>query len=92
MKSLQKEGLGFNPKKADVVSTAAEEQLWVTGALGKDTPEKLLRSLVYLLGVNLALRTGEHRKLRREMFQVSLVCILLFSKFLKGMFFILAGP
>ena len=31
----------------------------------------LLRTVIYLLGMNLSLRAGEHRKLRRIMFEVS---------------------
>jgi hypothetical protein len=70
MRFLQAQGLGFNPMKAEVITEVMEESLWQENLLGKDTPAKLLTTLVYLLGINLGLRAGEHRKLRREMFQV----------------------
>lgn len=70
MKKLQREGLGNNPTKVDVVTQVMEEDLWSGGQLGIDTPKKLLRTLVYTLGVNLGLRAGEHRQLRRGMFEV----------------------
>jgi hypothetical protein len=70
MKTLQSKGLGHNPRKAEVISPLMEEELWSGGYLGDQSSQHLLSTLVYLLGVNLALRSGEHRKLRREMFQV----------------------
>lgn len=71
MKELQAIGLGNNPKKVDVVSPLMEEELWSAGVLGDSSSRQLLRTLVYVLGLNLGLRTGEHRKLRRQMFEVS---------------------
>jgi hypothetical protein len=70
MKELQTLGLGFNPKKAEVISTLVEEELWRGGHLGVNSSQLLLRTVVYTLGLNLALRAGEHRRLRREMFEV----------------------
>lgn len=70
MRALQTIGLGHNPSKADVITREMEEALWAGGQLGEESPSLLLNSLVYLLGVNLGLRSGEHRKLRREMFEV----------------------
>lgn len=71
MKTLQAQGMGHNPRKADIVSLFMEEELWCSGLLGDSTPRILLRSLVFVLGVNLGLRSGEHRLLRRPMFQVA---------------------
>lgn len=77
MKSLQRQGLGNNPRKCDIITTFMEETLWAGGHLGTTSSKQLLRTLVYLLGVNLGLRTGEHRQLRLGMFQViHLHCIL----------------
>jgi len=50
-----------------------EDCLRASGLLGTTTPKRFLSTVVYLLGVNLGLRAGEHRKLRRSMFQVSLM-------------------
>lgn len=72
MKMRQAQGLGHNPRKADVVTPLMEETLWNNGLLGDSSPQLLLKTLVYCLGINLALRSGEHRALRREMFTVSL--------------------
>ncbi len=68
MRHLQSIGLGYAPKKPDVVTDVMEEVLWSQGILGKSPSTKLLKSLVYLLGVNLGLRAGEHRLLRKPMF------------------------
>lgn len=70
MRALQSVGLGNNPVQAEVVTLEMEEALWIEGHLGEDTAAKLLNTVVYLLGVHLGLRTGEHRLLRRSMFQV----------------------
>jgi hypothetical protein len=75
MRALQTIGLGHNPSQAEVVSMAMEEALWIGGQLGQEPPSRMLNTLVYLLGVNLGLRSGEHRKLRRNMFQV-MACLL----------------
>lgn len=72
MRFLQSNGLGFNPKKVDIVTRIMEEELWSCGHLGDSCPKMLLQTLVFLLGINLGLRAGEHRLLRRPMFKVSL--------------------
>lgn len=72
MKKLQREGLGYNPKKADVVTALMENELWNGGHLGDNSPKQLLRTMVFILGINLGLRAGEHRNLRRGMFEVRL--------------------
>ena len=65
MKSLSKQGLGIDKKQADVISVEQEEILWSTGILGSDKPQQLLNTMVYLIGLNFALRAGqEHRNLR----------------------------
>ena len=43
-----------------------ESKMWETNVLGEDTPDKLRDTVLYLLGVNCALRAGdEHYNLRR---------------------------
>ncbi|XP_071114617.1 uncharacterized protein KIAA1958-like [Haliotis cracherodii] len=65
MKSLAKQGIGIEKRQANVVSVDQEDILWEKGMLGEDTPQKLLDTLVYLIGLNCALRAGdEHRNLR----------------------------
>ena len=58
--------LGTVRKQAQVISLDHENQLWLKGILGEDEPDKLRSTVLYLLGVNLALRAGdEHYFLRR---------------------------
>ena len=64
--------LGNCPKKVDVVTELMEDSLWNLELLGSSSPKILLRTLVFSLGLKLGLRKGEHRLLRRNMFEVSL--------------------
>ena len=44
-----------------------EEKLWQKGILGEDCPDRLRNTVLYLIGINLALRAGdEHYQLRRD--------------------------
>ena len=71
LKDLHSQGVGTTKKQAQVISEDLEESLWEENVLGEDTPKKLLDTMVYLLGVNFALRSGkEHRSLRTDMFKV----------------------
>ena len=71
LKDLHSRGIGTVKKQASVITKDVENQLWLQNILGDDTPSKLLDTLVYCLGVNLALRSGrEHRSLRPDMFQL----------------------
>ena len=67
LKDLHSQGVGTTKKQAQVISEDLEEGLWEEKVLGEDTPKKLLDTMVYLLGVNFALRSGkEHRSLRTD--------------------------
>ena len=58
--------LGTVRKQAEVISLEFEDKLWKESVLGEDTPDKLRSTVLYLLGVNCALRAGdEHYALRR---------------------------
>ena len=58
--------IGTVRKQAQVISLEYENRLWDTNILGEDTPDKLRDTVLYLLGVNCALRAGdEHYNLRR---------------------------
>jgi hypothetical protein len=62
MRQRTAEGLGMNVKKAEIITAAEEEMLWHKGFLGEDTPAC---TLLYMLGVNFALRARqEHSNLR----------------------------
>ncbi|OWF34689.1 uncharacterized protein KIAA1958-like [Mizuhopecten yessoensis] len=65
MKNLAKQGFVINKKQAEIITEEQEQLMWEKGVMGTDTPEKLLNTLVYQLGLNFALRAGqEHRNLR----------------------------
>ena len=56
-------------QSCDVISIENEKKLFDCKALGDDEPEKLLRTVIYMLGLHLALRGGvEHYRLRRPGF------------------------
>ncbi len=65
MKICTKEGLCKPVQQADIIILEQEDILWQSGILGKDKPEQLLNTLIYVLDVNLALRAGkEHHSLQ----------------------------
>ena len=71
LKDLHQEGVGTSKKQASVISVELEEKLWNDGILGDGTPQTLLDTLVFCLGMNLALRSGkEHQSLRPNMFEL----------------------
>ena len=71
MKRLQKKGLGTKTKKAEIITEAEEDKLWEKGELGDKNPQALLNTIVYMIGLYFALRSGtEHRNLRFEPSQI----------------------
>ncbi|XP_048255263.1 uncharacterized protein KIAA1958-like [Haliotis rufescens] len=65
MKYLARQGIGIVKRQAEVISVDQEDMLWEKGMLGEGTPQQLLDTMVYLIGLNCALRAGdEHRYLR----------------------------
>lgn len=65
MKELAAKGVGIDKQQSCVISVESEEKMWANGILGSDTPDKLRDTLLYLLGLNFALRGGqEHYCLR----------------------------
>jgi len=70
MKNRTKIGMAVK-NQADVISEQMENDLWTRGFLGDDNPHKLLDTLVFVLGLNLALRgREEHRRLRFQPSQI----------------------
>ena len=53
LKDLRRRGIGIAKKRAEVISEELEEKLWSEGVLGDDTPEKLINTLVFVLGFSL---------------------------------------
>ena len=67
MKRRAEMGLGLETKKAEVIDNNKEEFLWKTGILGSKNPQTLSDTMVFLIGLNFALRSGdEHRSLTRD--------------------------
>ena len=65
MKLRTASGIGISVKKADIISKTDEDILWNTGVLGSESPEQLLYTVLYLVGLHCALRAGkEHHNLR----------------------------
>lgn len=73
MKSRNKEGLGLVKKQARIITLHEETILWEKGLLGKESGETLVNTMVYLFGLNFALRAGqEHRNIRWKNSQIVL--------------------
>ena len=64
MKELK--GIGsYKPKRADVISAVDENILWDKNLLGDETPEQLISTVVFYIGMYFSLHSGnEHRCLR----------------------------
>ena len=72
MKERHAEGLGVR-QSSEIISIACEDQLFSSGVLGDDTPLKLLRTTIYMMGLHCALHGQmEHNKLQRIGFESQL--------------------
>lgn len=64
MKKSASDGFVKPKKRAAAISETAEAKMWDSGRLGAQNPEQLIDTLVYCLGLHLALRAcQEHRNL-----------------------------
>ncbi|XP_067658318.1 transcriptional regulator QRICH1-like [Haliotis asinina] len=71
MKVRASEGLGMLPRQADVITVNQEQVLWEKGIVGDSSPQTLLDTMLYLIGLNFALRSGvEHRTLTVEQLEI----------------------
>ena len=69
MKERCAKGLGVR-KSCEVISLGQEDEMFSSGGLGEANLEQLLRTVIYMLGLHLALRGGvEHTRLRRSGFR-----------------------
>ena len=76
MKENASKGLGRIVRKAEPLDADDIKMMWEKGVLGEDSPRKLSDTVLFLLGLNFALRAGqEHKNLRRPGFdpQIKLV-------------------
>ncbi|KXJ18901.1 Zinc finger MYM-type protein 3 [Exaiptasia diaphana] len=68
-KRLLSLGVGANAKISETFSNEHEEKLWDLKLLGSHTPDVLLDTLLFLIGKNFGLRSGnEHRNLQFKQF------------------------
>ena len=73
MKELKRSG-NYQPKRAAVISEEHERLLWNKNLLGDVTPQQLINTMVFYIGLFFALRSGaEHRNLRFYPSQIELV-------------------
>ena len=72
MKERNKAGMSLNKKQAAVITKDMEDIMWITGVLGDKNPKQLVDTLLYVLGLHLALRgRDEHRRLRHQPAQIT---------------------
>ena len=71
MQDRTRAGIGINKRQAGVITIEQEAELWERGILGSDNPEKLLRTVFWIIGLHFGLRGGdEHRNLTRMNFKI----------------------
>ena len=59
LKRLNGTGKYIHKKKASIITAEIEEVLWEKGLLGDHTPQVLIDTMVYCMGLYFALRGGE---------------------------------
>jgi len=66
MKQLKSTG-NFEPKKVETIPREVEDVLWEKELLGDTSPQLLLDTLIFYMGLYFALRSGQdHRRLRHK--------------------------
>lgn len=66
MKQLKSTG-NFEPKKVETIPREVEDMLWEKELLGDTSPQLLLDTLIFYMGLYFALRSGQdHRRLRHK--------------------------
>ena len=73
MKQISAMGLGIR-KSSNIISLDHEDKMFYHGAFGEHNPETLLRTIIYMMGLHLALHSGvKHDRLRRPGFKCQIV-------------------
>ena len=74
LKALNRTEKYVENKKARVITIKMEETLWKNSSLGDHNPQALLNTLVYLIRLNVALRSGEeYRWLHHKPSQINVI-------------------
>ena len=61
-------------RQAEPISVEEEEKLWTLGLLGDHSPQALVDTMLFYIGLYFALRSGgEHRQLQRNPCQIELI-------------------
>ena len=72
MKRLRSSGLGVSVKQAEPITVDEENQLWEKGVLGDHSPQSLVDTMLFLCGLNFALRSGqEHRSVQSSQLRLT---------------------
>ena len=67
MKDRASRNIGLVRKQAEYIPLDYEDKMWKEGVLGEEFPDQLRDTVLFLLGINLALRAGdEHYNLRHD--------------------------
>ena len=65
MKERAHNNIGMTKRQAKMIDSEIESKLWESGVLGEDTPDQLRWTVLFLIGLNVGLRSGdEHYALR----------------------------
>ena len=65
MKKRCSDGIGNSVKQAQVITYDEENLSWEMGLLGRENPQQLVETLIFVIGMSCALRAGkEHHSLR----------------------------
>ena len=73
MKRLKGAGENCKRKQAEPITEEEEERLWETGQLGDHSPQALVDTVFFYNGLYFALRSAEHKDLRRFPCQIELI-------------------
>ena len=74
MKRLNATGNYIEKRQAQVITASDEDYLWNLRLLGEHSPQVLLDTIVYMVGLYFALRSGnEHRRLRHNPSQLQVI-------------------